>query len=118
MYGYSLVTRSSCWIFSRQRKETLMKKLEDYVKDGWQVQLTLSPSEEGIIYSTWTYDHPDKQMLALVGTGKSMESMLEDLQECEAEIYPELSKRKKSNEAFRKYKPLIQWDSGLPNHFV
>jgi len=56
-----------------------MKKLEDYVKDGWQVQLTLSPSEEGIIYSTWTYDHPDKEMLALVGTGKSMESMLEDL---------------------------------------
>ncbi|MGX7211765.1 hypothetical protein [Enterococcus innesii] len=94
-----------------------MKQLEDYVKDGWEVQLTLSPSEEGITYSTWTYDHTDKEMLALVGTGKSMKSMLKDLQECEAEIYPKLSKGKQSNEAFRKYKPIIQWDSGLPVHF-
>lgn len=94
-----------------------MKQLEDYVKSGWHVQVTLSPSEEGIIYSAWTYDHPDKAVLGLGGTGNSMESMLEDLQECEADVYPELSKNKPFNEAFRKYKPIIQWDSGFPDHF-
>lgn len=94
-----------------------MKQLEDYVEDGWKVQVTLSRSEEGITYSAWTYDHPDKEVLALGGTGNSMESMLKDLQECEAEIYPKLSKEKQSIEAFRKYKPIIQWDSGFPDHF-
>lgn len=78
-----------------------MKQLEDYVESGWHVQVTLSPSEEGIICSTWTYDHPDKEVLALVGIGNSMDSMLEDLQDCEAEIYPKLSKGKQSNEACR-----------------
>lgn len=53
--------------------------IEDYVKSGWHVQVTLSPSEEGIIYSAWTYDHPNKEVLALVGIGNSMDSMLEDL---------------------------------------
>ena len=31
-----------------------MKQLEDYVKSGWHVQVTLSPSEEGIISSLST----------------------------------------------------------------
>lgn len=65
-----------------------MKQLEDYVEDGWKVQVTLSRSEEGITYSAWTYDHPD------------------------------LTKGKQSKEGFRKYKPIIKWDSGLNSHFV
>lgn len=100
-----------------QRGGRGMKQLEDYVESGWHVQVTLSPSEEGIIYSAWTYDHPDKEVLALVGIGNSMDSMLKDLQECEAEVYPKLSKGKQSNKAFRKYKQIIQWDSGLPINF-
>lgn len=95
-----------------------MKQLEDYVEDGWKVQVTLSRSEEGITYSALTYDHPDKEVLALAGEGETIEGMLQDLQECEAEIYPDLTKRKQSNEVFRKYKPIIQWDSGLPSYFV
>lgn len=94
-----------------------MKQLEDYVEDGWKVQVTLSRSEEGITYSAWTYDHPDKEVLALAGEGATIEDMLQDLQECEKEIYPELTKGKQSKEGFRKYKPIIKWDSGLPSHF-
>jgi|GEM_PF-3411184 hypothetical protein len=67
-----------------------MKQLEDYVKDGWQVQLTLTRSEEGISYSACTNNHPEKEVLALAGTGNSLHSMLEDLQHCERELYPHL----------------------------
>lgn len=70
-----------------------MKQLEDYVKDGWKVQVTLTPSDQGVQYDVWAYEHPE--LLALEGKGDSISAMLQDLQECEAEIYPFCRKSEK-----------------------
>lgn len=67
-----------------------MKQIEDYVKDGWHLQLTVAPSRKGVSYHAWAYEHKEDKAAALVGEGETMESMLRDLQECEKELYPHL----------------------------
>lgn len=67
-----------------------MKQLEDYVRSGWHIQMTLTSDNEGIHYSAEGYSHPNKEVLALAGEGDSMSAMLRDLQECEEELYPHL----------------------------
>ena len=67
-----------------------MKQLEDYVRSGWHIQVTLTSDNEGIHYSAEGYNHPNKEVLALTGEGDSMSAMLRDLQECEEELYPHL----------------------------
>lgn len=67
-----------------------MKQLEDYVRSGWNLQVTLTSSHKGIHYDAWAYEHPDPELLALEGRGDSMSAMLRDLQECEKELYPHL----------------------------
>lgn len=67
-----------------------MKQLEDYIRSGWKLQVTLTPSDQGVKYKAWAYDHSDKELLALAGEGDSMSAMLRDLQECEKELYPHL----------------------------
>lgn len=67
-----------------------MKQLEDYVRAGWHIQVTLKSDNKGIHFSAEGYDHPNKEVLALAGEGDSMSAMLRDLQECEEELYPHL----------------------------
>lgn len=67
-----------------------MKQLEDYVRSGWHIQVTLTSDNEGIHYSAEGYNHPNKEVLALAGEGDSMSAMLRDLQQCEEELYPHL----------------------------
>lgn len=67
-----------------------MKQIEDYVKDGWHLQLTVAPSRKGVSYHAWAYEHKEDKAAALVGEGETMESMLRDLQECEKELCPHL----------------------------
>lgn len=67
-----------------------MKQLEDYVRSGWNMQVTFTSDNEGIHYSACGYDHPNKDLLALAGEGDSMSAMLRDLQKCEEELYPHL----------------------------
>lgn len=84
-----------------------MKQLEDYIESGWKLQLTLAGSDQGVQYKAWAYDHSDKELLALVGEGDSMNAMLRDLQECEEELYPHLANDDKNNVSNRIKKILM-----------
>lgn len=101
MFFCFLKSLSYCWNSSRIRRKkggVAMKQIEDYVKDGWHLQLTVTPSRKGVLYHAWAYEHKEDKAAALVGEGETMESMLRDLQECEKELYPHLIRKPKHRE--------------------